>query len=276
MSEIPKRLRPTAATTRGLLLYSGNQCAHPGCGELLLLPDGTWACDVAHIHGVMPGSARHDPSRTNEANRDAANLLLLCLKHHRKIDNPMNEDAYPADVVERMKADHERRYREAIPLLEARVSDATVGLSITYPENLGRINDEDDPETRAESIGLVTAFANDLSRLPPIARKVLALLAVHGDLLAGYGLHRSVVVAPALIKGILLGISREDYHQTITLLRRKGYLETVEDEYGTQLQLVVPDDTGWDIFATLKKLAGNDRDLLERALVDLDLSVLDH
>lgn len=223
----------------------------------------------------MPGSARHDPSRTNEENRAAANLLLLCLKHHRKIDNPKNADTYPAVVVEKMKADHERRYREAIPLLEARISDATVGLSITYPENLRRVSDEDDPQARAESMGLVTAFANDLSRLPPIAREVLAILAIHGELRAGYGLLRSVVVAPAQIEGILLGISRDDCYQTISLLQRKGYLETVEDEYGTLFQLVVPGDSGWDIFATLKEIAGEDRELLERALVDLDLSVLD-
>lgn len=72
-------------------------------------------------------------------------------------------------------------------------------------------------------------------------------------------------------------MTRAEYHRTIGLLLQKGFLEVVDDEYGQQFLLAgsTPSAIGWDIFATLKEIAGDDRTLIERALVDLDLSVFD-
>lgn len=73
------------------------------------LADPRWnevLADVAHIHGVQPGSARYDTSMTDDDRRAFDNLILVCPNHHRLIDR-LQPDDYPADMLRHWKANHE-------------------------------------------------------------------------------------------------------------------------------------------------------------------------
>jgi len=92
---------------------SGNRCAFPGCGELLTIVAGhsgieteISVSDVAHIIARSPEGPRGDEPLPQERRDDLDNLLLLCKKHHRLIDE--SPTIYPAEKLRCMKADHER------------------------------------------------------------------------------------------------------------------------------------------------------------------------
>ena len=101
---------PTPATIKKLFLLSSLTCgfydpARPGgaCEEVLARAD--WPrvnAHVCHIKGENYGSARYDPSMTDDERRDFENLLLLCPNHHHLIDD-LDPDRYPAEKLFAMK-----------------------------------------------------------------------------------------------------------------------------------------------------------------------------
>ena len=64
------------------------------------------AVDIAHIRGARPGSARFDPSMTDEERAGFSNLILLCTAHHKLVDR-IEPERYPTDLLERWKEDNE-------------------------------------------------------------------------------------------------------------------------------------------------------------------------
>lgn len=105
--------RPPLSDTvvKTLFALSGNVCAHRdpdrryACEEALTDPN--WVRvkgEIAHIRGLLPGSARHDPSY-NDPNC-FENLILVCPNHHTTIDD-LQPDRYTTDLLEEMKAVHE-------------------------------------------------------------------------------------------------------------------------------------------------------------------------
>jgi hypothetical protein len=84
-------------TTR-LLFGSAGRCAFPGCTELLVHRYGeimTVTVEIAHIRSDKPRGPRHVPVHEFE------NLLLLCLKHHKVVDD--NPDDFPIELLEEWK-----------------------------------------------------------------------------------------------------------------------------------------------------------------------------
>jgi hypothetical protein len=90
---------------------SHNLCAFPGCTEPLV-EGKTVVGEVCHIKGEKPGSARYDADQTDAERHDYGNLIAMCRKHHRIIDN--EEAEYPVETLLGMKKEHEesdtRRY----------------------------------------------------------------------------------------------------------------------------------------------------------------------
>jgi hypothetical protein len=77
----------SVTTIKTLFALSCNRCAYPGCEEALTDPSwGQVKADIAHIRGEPDGSARYDPSMTDDERNSYANLLLLCPNHHRLVD----------------------------------------------------------------------------------------------------------------------------------------------------------------------------------------------
>ena len=177
-----KRLPPVDGTTRELYLYSGNQCAFTGCTEVLLQQDGNWNCEVAHIYGVKPGSARGNHNLTNEELRESSNLVLMCPNHHNKIDNKKLESIYTVDVVRDIKAQHEAKFRTALRGL-GRIIDSTAEHFAKRPENLcaldGFCTNMTEDEIR-ENVVMAAPFVDALLKQPAVLRDVISLVLVHG------------------------------------------------------------------------------------------------
>lgn len=88
-----------------LFALSGNQCAFPDCDEPVFV-DGSIVGDICHIHAQSPGGPRFDEALAG-AVHNIDNLILLCKKHHKIVDDHPEE--YPAQQLKQMKVDHESR-----------------------------------------------------------------------------------------------------------------------------------------------------------------------
>ncbi len=100
---------PGSGTIRALFALSGNVCAMPEC-ETVLFRRG-WAgvrAHVAHIRGDKPGSARFDPSMTDEERQHFDNLMVVCPNCHILIDT-LERDEYGPERLRHIKTQHEER-----------------------------------------------------------------------------------------------------------------------------------------------------------------------
>src|SRR6266571_768033 len=93
-----------------LLLRSGNRCAFAGCGEMLVSPGGTpeepvVTAEVAHIVAESIDGPRGDYPLPVERRNEQSNLLLLCAKHHKIIDEKLQY--YTVERLRQLKEDHE-------------------------------------------------------------------------------------------------------------------------------------------------------------------------
>jgi len=105
-------VRPSNTTIKTLFGLSGNLCAYPECTEEMTNPAWRTVCgEIAHIRGEKPGSARYDPSMTDEERCDYWNLILLCPLHHKLIDG-LDPDGHSVERLQDMKAHHEERMGE--------------------------------------------------------------------------------------------------------------------------------------------------------------------
>jgi hypothetical protein len=100
-----------------LLFARSAFCAFPGCRAPLAdkAPNGRdlVVAQIAHIAGLEPLSARHDPAMTSDERNHYDNLILLCGTHHNAYVDAA-PDAYPLDVVRRWKREHEQWLQERL------------------------------------------------------------------------------------------------------------------------------------------------------------------
>ena len=100
---------PKPATRQHVLAASGNQCAYPGCSDIIFdLEHETLVGDIAHIRGRCPSSPRHDENQSPESNRSYPNLMAMCKKHHAIIDGP-KAASYSVSVLQTYKGNHETK-----------------------------------------------------------------------------------------------------------------------------------------------------------------------
>ena len=100
-----ERKNPTDKVIRQLYAKSGNQCAFPGCKETLFDEGGTNLSNICHIEAAEKGGQRYNENSTEDERRSYDNLILLCLKHHKIIDD--NAVLYPVEKLKEMKRKHE-------------------------------------------------------------------------------------------------------------------------------------------------------------------------
>ncbi len=101
--------------TKVLLAFrSGGICAI--CRKHLIYDavagSDTYVAEAAHIRGEKPGAPRYDVSMTDEARDGIDNLIYLCTDDHTVIDKVAAD--WPVDRLDKLKADHERKAREAM------------------------------------------------------------------------------------------------------------------------------------------------------------------
>lgn len=114
---------------------SGGRCNFPGCNEYLLedfiagKEDKNYGL-IAHIIAETPGGPRGDRARSPELADEPSNLMMMCYKHHKTIDD--EEDSYPEQLLLDMKASHEERVKIATGITEDRAT-----FILRYAANIG-------------------------------------------------------------------------------------------------------------------------------------------
>ena len=106
---------PTPGTVRELY-GTAFGCGKPGCdADLYAVDESTGQrvlnSRVAHIHARSEGGPRWNPDMSEADNRDASNLLLLCLLHAWEID--AIPEQYPTEVLRAWKRDQLAEYERA-------------------------------------------------------------------------------------------------------------------------------------------------------------------
>ena len=107
-STIPQNVRAA------IWAKAGGRCEFRACNEDLVgdliagKEDGLYGF-IAHIVADSPGGPRGDPVRSSLLGKALSNLMLMCAKHHKLIDDQGTQDDYPEDVLHEMKDRHETR-----------------------------------------------------------------------------------------------------------------------------------------------------------------------
>lgn len=89
-----------------VLFGRASHCAYPECEEVLIEEHREQISvnvEIAHIRAEKPGGARYDPAFEGKRGDAEDNLLLLCTKHHKWVDD--FEDDYPAEELLAWKAE---------------------------------------------------------------------------------------------------------------------------------------------------------------------------
>ncbi|GGC24212.1 hypothetical protein GCM10011363_45910 [Marivita lacus] len=98
---------------------AAGRCQYTNCGEELsgdlitgdLLKNHAY---LAHIIASNPDGPRGHPDLSHEKSDDPDNLMLLCGRHHREIDDRNKLDIYTVDALLEMKRRHEERVARAL------------------------------------------------------------------------------------------------------------------------------------------------------------------
>jgi len=125
MSRQNNRLTPSVPTVRRLLLRSGNQCAFPGCTDVLFNDRDVLVAQCCHIEAANKEGQRYNPDQTPEERRAYENLLFMCHKHHRETDDV---SVYDVAAMQKIKREHEALFSEQAFVVNAsRLSQARAG-----------------------------------------------------------------------------------------------------------------------------------------------------
>lgn len=130
-SKIPEKIQ------RALWARAAGRCQYRGCnceliGDLLSGKEDKMFGFVAHIVADSPGGTRGHDIRSGLLAKDITNLMLLCAKCHRLVDDEAPND-HPEELLLQMKEDHERRVRLASGIQEDRASHV-----IRFGANIGK------------------------------------------------------------------------------------------------------------------------------------------
>lgn len=104
------RLSPKNNVLRALFARSGNQCAFPGCTQLIINQKNQFIGQVCHIEAAMEGGERYNPNSNDEKRRSYNNLLILCYPHHIET-NDVNE--YSVAQLKQIKNEHEQLFEKS-------------------------------------------------------------------------------------------------------------------------------------------------------------------
>lgn len=264
---------PTPATIRQLY-GSAFECGKPGCHRELYEADvdtGKHVLNsrVAHIHARREGGPRWNPHMSESENRDASNLLLLCLLHAWEIDDAPAQ--YPPSVLRAWKAAQLADYRDARKNWQLSDSDVAEALTrVDIEAALREIADAVPFNPRMRSwaetwkLAVRRGHARRYARLTPLVvterrESVLAHMASYGDAI--------VEVLPGQVRVLVarMGAGKSE----IALRWWEQGLQEAATNAGTSIPLFF---TARQITSTLESLVaaelGRDPDDVCRVVID--------
>lgn len=92
---------PSEKTIKRLFAMSGNLCAFPGCPSPIVESSGVISGEICHIHASKAGGPRFDVAQNDAERHGYDNLLLLCRRHHKIVDD--QHIVYTADALREIK-----------------------------------------------------------------------------------------------------------------------------------------------------------------------------
>lgn len=178
VNEKAKRLTPKGDTLRELFLKSGNLCAYPGCGALMMDVDGVFIGQLCHIEAAEDGGERYNAAMSNEDRRGPANLMLMCYPHHQ-VTNDVGK--FPVAKLRKMKRDHETRFSRPDRAILERLTDWTEADEPSKVANLNRMNTvlgwgHSDTEL-SEAVTELNAYIEKLRNVPVELRRFTGAVA---------------------------------------------------------------------------------------------------
>ena len=93
-------------TIQSLFAKSGNRCAFEDCQHELVTEENLFVGQICHIEGFSANGPRFNASLKEEG-REFKNLILLCYKHHRIVDN--DPITYNVKYLQLLKEVHESK-----------------------------------------------------------------------------------------------------------------------------------------------------------------------
>ncbi len=165
------RLQPTQATIKALFAKSGNQCAFPGCGDVLVIDKNLPVGEVCHIEAAAPGGPRYNDKMSDKDRRAVNNLMVLCHRHHVEIDS--DAETYTPASLRAMKHDHEALFADSSFTIQDDTLRRIQEEISRYWIGVERINRQEHPildlsvpiDTEASAIDVIKAINTELERL---------------------------------------------------------------------------------------------------------------
>lgn len=148
---------PSEKTIRHLFANSGNLCAFPDCTAPIVESSGTITGEICHIHARNERGPRYDASQTDEERHGYANLLLLCRRHHKIVDD--EPEIYSAEILREAKTLRERETGRPEQPSDRIYAKILLGdfRRITANNNLGNIAIDSPGAIQAQIVNLKTS-----------------------------------------------------------------------------------------------------------------------
>lgn len=158
---------PTLPTIKRLFALSCNQCAFPDCQTPLIEESGTITGEICHIHSSSQGGPRFDKTQSDIERHAAANLILLCARHHKIIDSEPNK--YSTQVLETIKRKHEQPGLVEISPNTTKVAQRLLDnyISVTIRSNSGQIAIQSPGAIQAHTVNVKTTKSK-VTIAPPV------------------------------------------------------------------------------------------------------------
>lgn len=266
-----KRLAPKQEVLRELYIKSGNECAFPGCHNVLVDENGTFVGEVCHIEAAMPGGERFNPNMTNEDRRSYGNLLLMC-HHHHVVTDDVTE--YTVEKLKQMKRNHESKYSGVIGQMMSSVTDYGVSSEFRPCCNCKRISELLEwgltDQENCENAEILNRHLEKLRDLPIETRRLLGIMVMRS-----YKSHCGCIVPIHEIEKAT-GLEPVSIIQNIEMLERRGITSGIEVEDDIPTCFLLEDfDTLWSYWDDIRDFSKKSGVPIERICCDLDFSVFD-
>ena len=158
---------PSLSTLKALFARSKNLCAFPGCTAPIAEDSGTVTGEVCHVRAQNAGGPRYDPDQTRDERNAAANLVLMCGRHHKIIDT--ETQTFTVARLQSIKRAHEEKGVAEISPAAARVAQqlqANCG-NVSIVGNSGNVAIQSPGAIQTQTLTIKNTRAKGPSIQPP-------------------------------------------------------------------------------------------------------------
>lgn len=281
-TEKAKRLTPKGETLREVFLKSGNLCAFPGCGALMMDAEGTFIGQVCHIEAAEEDGERFNAVMTNEARRQAANLMLMCYPHHQKTNDVAT---YTVAKLRKIKSDHEKRFSHPDRAILEKLTDWTEADEPSHAANLIRLDATlgwgNSPSELAEAAVELQAYVERLRNVPIDLRRFAGAVAKRSIKMEHSGAVRTGLGGVSILVSDLKGAFRLGERAIGDRANQLnaygiGHIDMIDTDLGPKPAVRIRGlKSGWPLWMDLVRFCELESEPLEAFTDDLDFGRLD-